>query len=718
MKNIPKFFGFRIYFISTLLYLFLVMPIAGILLVKYGPEWLEKNNIINDSTNINNDSKTINVRFSVDSIAKVFAKIDTSEVDMKMLTPINKNIDRDTDIDTDTVVSLNKKNEQADISEDSVETDVNNKGRFTKTISLLFRTLILSFILGMVFNMPFNKYFRKKRKKRFISKKLFNYCKKFILKSPIINVSIFLFPFILNIFYMIYVIIYKDFVDDLTRRFYLHFFFISLVSSLLLGMFVYFWEKHRVHIKYIDHIYSKEELKKRIFNLKVGKIRNRLWISSAMTTLLPLAIVVFYLFLSVTTIKELGLSQMSSEQLKILFGKYIAFFSNVDTNDFESFVYVNAFDTMLMFIGIFTGIAISIIYILFFVNWTTSYIVGPVKELLINMQKTGRGEMDQFGVVRTNDEIGELTEGYNEMSLKIRNYIDRISRINKANSRFVPNQFLEFLEKESIEDISLGDQVQKEMTVLFSDIRSFTSISEEMTPKENFDFLNKYLGYMEPVIRTNSGFIDKYIGDSIMALFSDNVENAIDAAIEIRQKLTEFNKLMIQNGKPVIDNGIGIHSGNLMLGIIGGEGRIDGTVISDSVNLTARLEGLTKLYGASIIISEDVLIRINDPGQYNYRFLDIVKVKGKKTAVYIFEILDGDKTDNIKLKLETKSVFAEAIQLYKNLDFEKALNLFEKVYKINKDDKAAALYIKRCEYFCAHGAPDAWDGIEIMDDKF
>ena len=109
--------------------------------------------------------------------------------------------------------------------------------------------------------------------------------------------------------------------------------------------------------------------------------------------------------------------------------------------------------------------------------------------------------------------------------------------MNEANARFVPRQFLEYLGKESIADIQLGDQVQKEMAVLFTDIRDFTSISEQMTPKENFNFLNNYLGYMEPVIRNNNGFVDKYIGDSIMALFPDNTEDAINAAIEMRIKL-------------------------------------------------------------------------------------------------------------------------------------------------------------------------------------
>ncbi|MCK5338524.1 MAG: adenylate/guanylate cyclase domain-containing protein, partial [Bacteroidales bacterium] len=410
-------------------------------------------------------------------------------------------------------------------------------------------------------------------------------------------------------------------------------FFIMTVSSLINILFVYFWQKHRVHIRYLEFFYSPVELRKRIFNLKVGKIKNRLWISSAMTTFFPVLIVIFYMVISITNVHDFLEEPPTEEQAQILIGKYESYFGDNSINSDTGIIYINMFDTYIMLIGTFSGIMISFFYLLLFIRWTTRDIVYPVRELLLNMQRTGRGEMESYSIVRTNDEIGELTEGYNEMSGRLKDYIENISLMNEANARFVPKQFLEYLGKDSIADIQLGDQVQKEMTVLFSDIRSFTSISEQMTPKENFNFLNNYLGYMEPVIRNNNGFIDKFMGDSIMALFPDNTEDAINAAIEMRIKLIEFNHIISQFGQTPIDSGIGIHTGSLMLGIVGGEGRMEGTVISDAVNLASRLEGLTKLYGSSIIITEETLIKISDPTSYHYRFLDIVKVKGKKEAV-------------------------------------------------------------------------------------
>jgi two-component system sensor histidine kinase ChiS len=155
-----------------------------------------------------------------------------------------------------------------------------------------------------------------------------------------------------------------------------------------------------------------------------------------------------------------------------------------------------------------------------------------------------------------------------------------------------------------------------------------------------------------------------------------------------------------------------------MLGVVGGHGRMDGTVVSDAVNLASRVEGLTKMYGTSIIISQDTLIKLQDPTRYNYRFLDVVKVKGKKEAVYIFEVLDGEPEDIKRVKIETKIDFGKAIQLYKNKEFDTAMHLFKKVLKANPNDRAASLYVIRCKNILDFGIPEDWDGVETLKDKY
>ncbi|MBE9484395.1 MAG: adenylate/guanylate cyclase domain-containing protein, partial [Bacteroidetes bacterium] len=672
-RPVPAYYGFRIYAISTLLFLFLISPITGILLIKHAPD-LQKYRTGDYSFNLPDS-----LYFSADTIAIVYDEADSNSAN---------NLIPDTTFtiggDSLTFVVSSTPPEEVVTPEPPRENESDRMtSHFSNVTGLWFRLLLISFFLGLAFNLPFKLYLWKKRRNKKIKEGLFKFCKKFILKTPLINAGILFIAYGITSGFMLYQLLFHGDFNEITLRFFRQFFFIMTVSSLINILFVYFWQKHRVHIRYLEYFYSPEELRKRIFNLKVGKIKNRLWISSAMTTFFPVIIVIFYMVISITNVHDFLEEPPTEEQAQILIGKYESYFGDNSINSDTGIIYINMFDTYIMLIGTFSGIIVSFFYLLLFIRWTTRDIVYPVRELLLNMQRTGRGEMESYSIVRTNDEIGELTEGYNEMSGRLKDYIENISLMNEANARFVPKQFLEYLGKDSIADIQLGDQVQKEMTVLFSDIRSFTSISEQMTPKENFNFLNNYLGYMEPVIRNNNGFIDKFMGDSIMALFPDNTEDAINAAIEMRIKLIEFNHIISQFGQAPIDSGIGIHTGSLMLGIVGGEGRMEGTVISDAVNLASRLEGLTKLYGSSIIITEETLIKISDPTSYHYRFLDIVKVKGKKEAVYIFEIIDGDPEDIRELKAKTKDLFTQAIQAYKSKEFTQALDAFKEVVDIN-----------------------------------
>jgi two-component system sensor histidine kinase ChiS len=273
------------------------------------------------------------------------------------------------------------------------------------------------------------------------------------------------------------------------------------------------------------------------------------------------------------------------------------------------------------------------------------------------------------------------------------------------------------LHKDSIIDVKLGDHVEGEMTVLFSDIRSFTSISEGMSPEENFNFLNDYLKHSIPAIHDNHGFIDKYIGDAVMAIFPDDPEDAVKASIRMLKDLEAYNIERHDNKQVPINIGIGLHTGPIMLGTIGNEKRMDGTVISDAVNLTSRLEGLTKLFGASIVISEFTLAGIKNKAGFNYRFLFKTQVKGKKNSVNVYEVFDGDPSNSFKLKLQTKIDYEKALTHYLAKKFSKALPLLESVLKQNPNDKAARIYLERSAQFIVQPVPDEWNGLETMDCK-
>ncbi|MBD2184580.1 ATP-binding protein [Aerosakkonema funiforme] len=304
----------------------------------------------------------------------------------------------------------------------------------------------------------------------------------------------------------------------------------------------------------------------------------------------------------------------------------------------------------------------------------------------------------------------------NELLARIKIHI-QLAKVNIAYGRFVPHEFLRFLKKESIIDVNLGDQVQKEMTILFSDIRSFTTLSENMSPKENFDFINSYLKRVGPVIRNHNGFIDKYIGDAIMALFPETAEDAVQAAINMQRQVTIYNSHRQKSGYPTIAIGVGLHTGNLMLGTIGEEQRMESTVISDAVNLASRMEGLTKVYGAGIAISEQTLSRLDEPTKYNCRFLGRVRVKGKKAPVAVFEVYDADPEHSIELKTETRGKFEEGVYLYHQQKYSEACQIFHYLLQKNHQDKAVMYYVERCEELQSYGISQDGDGIETLNEK-
>jgi len=280
-------------------------------------------------------------------------------------------------------------------------------------------------------------------------------------------------------------------------------------------------------------------------------------------------------------------------------------------------------------------------------------------------------------------------------------FTHELFQLNQSFSRFVPHQFLQLLGKKSLVDVQLGDQVQQEMSVLFADIRDFSTLSATMNPQETFKFINAYLSRLEPVIIENHGFIDKYIGDGIMALFGGSADDAVKAGIAMLQYLANYNQNRLKSGYVPIQIGIGINTGSLMLGTVGGENRMAGTVISDDVNLAARLEGLTKYYGVSLLISQQTLGCLQNPTDYCIRFIERTTVKGKSKPVAVFEVFDGDELEIKEAKLATKSVFEEGLFLYHQQVFRKAEQCFHDVLRINPKDKVAQIYWRRTQ------SPDA-----------
>jgi adenylate cyclase len=283
-----------------------------------------------------------------------------------------------------------------------------------------------------------------------------------------------------------------------------------------------------------------------------------------------------------------------------------------------------------------------------------------------------------------------------KLNVELEKSLSAEEELTDAYGRFVPHQFLHFLGYESIVDVQLGDQVEQEMSVLFADIRDFTSLSETLNPQENFQFINAYLSRMEPSITDNNGFIDKYIGDAIMALFSGDANDAVRAGISMLNTLAEYNISRQNSGYVPIKIGVGINTGNLMLGTVGGQNRMDSTVISDAVNLASRIEGLTKEYSVQMLISHQTFSRLQNPNDYAIRMVDQVQVKGKSEFVTIYEVFDADPPEIKEGKLSTLKIYEEAMSLYHEKKVKEAGKLFEKCLQQNPEDKVAEIYLRRC----------------------
>lgn len=327
----------------------------------------------------------------------------------------------------------------------------------------------------------------------------------------------------------------------------------------------------------------------------------------------------------------------------------------------------------------------------------TRQLTKPLAILRRGALRVAQRDFSQQIPVTRSDELGMMAEAFNTMVTEIRSYSEELEGLNRAYFRFVPKEFLLFLGRENIRDVQLGDQIDREMTVLFSDIRSFTTLSEGMSPKDNFDFINAYLQRVGPIIRNNNGFIDKYIGDAVMALFPGSPDDGVKAALEIRRELQVFNREWTIQGHPPIEIGIGLHTGKLMLGTIGESERMDSTVISDSVNLASRLEGLTKEMHAPILISDETRRRLEHPEEgYAMRFTGRVKVKGKQQLTYVYEILDYELDAAAARKEAGKELFERALRLYLDGKFGAAAERFQEIIQEFPEDKAAERYLEIC----------------------
>lgn len=290
-------------------------------------------------------------------------------------------------------------------------------------------------------------------------------------------------------------------------------------------------------------------------------------------------------------------------------------------------------------------------------------------------------------------------------------------RLIDAQRRFVPRQFLESLERRDIARVNLGETVAKTMTVMFADLRGFTPLAERLDPRSTIDLLNRYFRTMEQQITEAGGFIDSFAGDEIKALFDTGPDAALHAGIAMWRALEAFNERAAAQGQPALAAGIGANTGPVVLGTVGGIDRIQCTVLGDTVNLSSRIEQLTKLYGCRFLIGEASYRGLRDPSVFALRRVDRVAVKGRQVAADIHEVLDAEDPARRAAKLATRERVAVGMELYFGRRFELALSVFEEVAAEDPIDSVARLFIERCERHLREPEKGDWQGFERLLEK-
>lgn len=353
----------------------------------------------------------------------------------------------------------------------------------------------------------------------------------------------------------------------------------------------------------------------------------------------------------------------------------------------------------------------------------------PLKEVASAMRNVVQtGDLSGRVGVLYADEVGDLATGFNSMTGalenaygEIKNYAlqaaiaqRRESKIRNVFQKYVPNQVIEqfFVSPDSM---LVGQD--RALAVLFSDIRGFTTMSEQMTSRDIVESLNQYFGRMVDAVMRNNGLVDKYIGDAIMAFFGAPADDeqscyhSVLSALDMQDELEQFNAWQTAHGRAPIHTGIGINYGMVTIGNIGSQQKMDYTVVGDMVNVASRLEGLTRYYDEPLLISESVHRRVG--ARVPCRVIDRVQVKGRTRGFAIYSA----KRALSDAEAEAWKLHERGIQYYYNRDFAEAMHYFEGVHRLLPEDPVAPIFLQRCRTYIENPPPESWTGVVAYSEK-
>ena len=338
-----------------------------------------------------------------------------------------------------------------------------------------------------------------------------------------------------------------------------------------------------------------------------------------------------------------------------------------------------------LWIIVLTLVYLLIVFIMFKV------ITKPIRKLEQAIERLSDGNVGDKITIGGGKQFQKIEHSLNKINDNYRRSELLIKETNSAYEKFIPKQFIKFLGKSSVLDLVVGTQVKKEVTTLFCDIRNSSQVSTSLSLEENFNYINSYLNTVAPIIRKYNGFIDKYLGDGIMAVFTRS-RQAYDCAHAIIRAVNEKN---IQNqSMPNLDVGVSINTGDVLFGFFGDETRKSVTIISDAVNFTAKIGEINKVFGTQITFSKSTLNDLSANLNLNYRYIGNIQATDKE-YISVFESLDAYQRAKKEKLAKNKVQFEQGVRAYVNGKFEQASKIFEEVYKKVKDDKVCYVFYNK-----------------------
>ena len=422
---------------------------------------------------------------------------------------------------------------------------------------------------------------------------------------------------------------------------------IDAVILALSTLFTYLWQRHRIQNRFIPLLFSTEELASALPGGHSLPVRRNFLVVVTLATILPVSLVVLFVAPGVRAVGPL--SSLSPDQRQLLFGTSRPAPQSIDIEGAEArhsgmrlddapIPMIGPFDTLRIVFGLSLGLALVLVYVSLIAKWTAADIARPIEALRANMARAETGDLSALTPAVSANEIGELTVGFNSM---LRGIAER-GRIKEL--------FGQYLTKEISEAILDGrvnlDGARYEATVMFTDIRGFTAMSEALEPEEIFAFLNDYLGRMIEVIAARGGIIDKFLGDGILAVFglpvpnSTHADDALAAAMDMRLALGEMNAERAAAGKAPVRIGIGMHTGEVIAGNVGSEKKLQFTVIGDTVNVASRIEGLNKDYGSYLLLSAATYAKLGEGSRRSpFERIEGARIRGKSEAIDLYRLM-------------------------------------------------------------------------------